>query len=114
MNDNPISPTAKRRLRRPAAAQRLNEMHGIPMTSKTLANRNAAGLEPKPEYLGTIPFYTEEKLDAWAATAFTAESPVAVTRRRRCELERVRREQEIRQPETERRARDLTYPPSAA
>jgi hypothetical protein len=93
---NLTNTTAKRRLRRPEAAQRLNDVHGIPMTPKTLANRNAAGLEPKPEYLGTIPFYTEEKLDAWAATAFTTESPVAVTRRRRCEMERVRREQEIR------------------
>jgi hypothetical protein len=107
MTDNLRSPTGKRRLRRPEAAQRLNDVHGIPMTPKTLANRNAAGLEPKPEYLGTIPFYTEEKLDAWAATAFTAESPVAVTRR-------VRREQEIRQSHTERRRRDPSDPPSAA
>jgi hypothetical protein len=84
------------------------------MTPKTLANRNAAGLEPRPEYLGTIPFYTAEKLDAWAATAFTAESPVAVTRRRHAELERARREQEVRQPRTEHGRRDLGDPPSAA
>jgi hypothetical protein len=49
---------------------------------KTLANRNARGLGPKPEYFGTIPFYREEVLDEFVATAFTPESPVAVTRRK--------------------------------
>jgi hypothetical protein len=60
----------------------LKEVHGIEFEEKTLANRNAAGLEPLPEYLGTIPYYRVDKLDAWADTAFTSESPVAVTRRK--------------------------------
>jgi hypothetical protein len=72
----------RRRLRRAAAAKYLNDVHGIPFTEKTLRNRNAAGLEPLPEYLGTIPFYQPARLDAFALTAFTPESPVAVTRRR--------------------------------
>jgi hypothetical protein len=71
-----------RRMRRNQAAQYLNEVHGIPIEPKTLANRNAAGQGPKPEYLGTIPFYRPEVLDAYAETAFTVESPVALTRRR--------------------------------
>jgi hypothetical protein len=78
---------AKHRLRRGAAAQYLQEVHGIPLTEKTLRNRNAAGLDPKPEYLGTIPFYTPEILDAFAETAFTPESPVTVTRRRHRHVE---------------------------
>ena len=76
------NPQFPRRMRRGPACQYLNEVHGIPMGPKTLANRNAAGLGPKPEYLGTIPFYRTEALDAFAATAFTTESPVAATRRR--------------------------------
>jgi hypothetical protein len=75
-------PHPQRRLRRSEAAEYLRERHGIPFTDKTLQNRNAGGLEPKPEYLGTIPFYRPERLDAFAETAFTSESPVAVTRRR--------------------------------
>lgn len=75
-------PQFPRRMRRGAACKYLNEVHGIPIEPKTLANRNAAGLDPKPEYLGTIPFYRTEVLDAYAETAFTAESPVTVTRRR--------------------------------
>jgi len=54
----------------------MREYHGIEMTEKTLRNRNAAGLDPKPEYFGTIPFYRPEVLDAFAKSAFTAESPV--------------------------------------
>ena len=81
MSDTP-SPAPQRRLRRAGAAQYLNDVHGIPYSEKTLRNRNAAGLEPRPEYLGTIPFYTPQKLDEFAATAFTPESPVTVTRRR--------------------------------
>lgn len=61
----------------------LDQEHGIEMTVKTLRNRNAAGRDPKPEYLGTIPYYTAEVLDAFAENAFTAESPVTVIRRRR-------------------------------
>jgi hypothetical protein len=114
MSEKPTISSPKRRLRRLEAARRLNDVHGIPMTPKTLANRNAAGLEPRPEYLGTIPFYSEDKLDAWAATAFTSESPVAATRRRHAELERARREQEVGQPATEHRQRNLGSPPSAA
>jgi hypothetical protein len=70
-----------KRLRRPAAADYLKEVHGIDIEEKTLANRNSAGLGPKPEYLGTLPYYRVDELDAWAETAFTPESPVAVTRR---------------------------------
>jgi hypothetical protein len=71
-----------RRLRRALAVVYLDEEHGITMTEKTLANRNASGLGPFPEYLGTIPFYLVEVLDAWAEEAFTPESPVAMTRRK--------------------------------
>jgi hypothetical protein len=74
--------TWPRRLRRAEAARYLREVHGVPLSEKTLGNRNASGLEPRPEYLGTIPYYRPEALDAWAATAFTQESPVAVTRRK--------------------------------
>jgi hypothetical protein len=81
----------RRRLRRGEAAHYLQEVHGIPLSEKTLANRNAAGLEPRPEYLGTIPFYRPEALDAWAERAFTPESPVAVTRRRARQLQNERR-----------------------
>jgi hypothetical protein len=76
------TPSPQKRLRRGAAAEYLNDRHGIPYTEKTLRNRNASGLEPLPEYLGTIPFYTLQRLDNFAATAFTPESPVTVTRRR--------------------------------
>jgi hypothetical protein len=81
MTDTP-APSPQRRLRRAAAAKYLDNVHGIPHTEKTLRNRNAAGLGPKPEYLGTIPFYTVQVLDAYAATAFTPESPVTTTRRK--------------------------------
>ena len=64
------------------ASRYLREVHGIDLEERTLRNRNAAGLRPKPEYLGTIPFYRIETLDEFAETAFTQESPVAVTRRR--------------------------------
>jgi hypothetical protein len=70
------------RMRRAEAAGYLREAHGVPFTERTLASRNAAGLDPKPEYLGTVPYYRKEVLDEFAAVAFTPESPVAVTRRR--------------------------------
>jgi hypothetical protein len=73
--------TVPRRLRRAAAADYLQE-RGIPITEKTLANRNAGGLGPFPEYLGTIPFYRVDVLNAWLESAFTPESPVTVTRRK--------------------------------
>jgi hypothetical protein len=75
----------KRKRRRSEAASYL-QAHGIPFTDKTLANRNAAGLRPRPVYLGTIPFYDQNELDDFIAGAFTAESPVAVTRRKAAEL----------------------------
>lgn len=78
----PTNVSRPRRLRRAQAADYLREAHGIDIKEKTLANRNASGLGPFPEYLGTIPFYRPEVLDAWADTAFTDESPVTVTRRR--------------------------------
>jgi hypothetical protein len=91
-------PNPKRR--RAEAAQYLRDQHGIPYTDKTLANRAAAGLRPKPVYLGTIPYYTETELDDYAATAFTPESPVAVTRRKAAALAA----QDLRnQPRTTRR-----------
>jgi hypothetical protein len=73
-------------MRRASARTYLKEVHDIDMEEKTLANRNARGLGPRPQYLGTIPYYTAETLDAWAETAFTDASPVAVTRRRAREL----------------------------
>jgi hypothetical protein len=79
------APSPQQRLRRVAAAKYLNDVHGIPYTEKTLRNRNAAGLGPLPEYLGTIPFYAPRRLDDFAATAFTQESPVTATRRRHAE-----------------------------
>ena len=84
MNDTP-TPSPQRRLRRAEAAEYLRRVHGIPYSEKTLRNRNATGLEPRPEYLGTIPFYTPQKLDDFARTAFTPESPVTATRRRHAE-----------------------------
>jgi hypothetical protein len=71
-----------KRLRRTKAVDYLEKEHGIRLEEKTLANRNAAGLGPRPEYLGTIPYYSTTTLDNWAADAFTSESPVAVTRRK--------------------------------
>jgi hypothetical protein len=104
-----------RRMRRADAVRYLREVCGIPFEEKTLANRNAAGLAPRPEYLGTIPFYRPEVLDAFAATVFTSESPVAVTRRRHAEVERAGREHEqVEQPCAQRRRRHLTNPTSAA
>jgi hypothetical protein len=103
-----------KRYRRPEAARYLREVHDIPFEAKTLANRNAAGLPPKPDYLGTIPFYRQEVLDAFAETAFAEESPVTATRRRHAELEHARREQEVPQPRTEHRRHDLADPLSAA
>jgi hypothetical protein len=85
VSDTP-TPSPQQRLRRAVAAAYLNQKHGIPYTEKTLRNRNAAGLGPRPEYLGTIPFYTPQELDDFAATAFTLESPVTVTRRRHAAL----------------------------
>jgi hypothetical protein len=82
----PTSVPRPRRLRRAKAVVYLDEVHGIEIEEKTLANRNAAGLGPKPEYFGTIPFYRTEVLDAWAESAFTSESPVAVTRRKAAAL----------------------------
>jgi hypothetical protein len=70
------------RMRRAKAADYLQGVHGIPFTEATLASRNAAGLDPRPEYLGTTPYYRQEVLDEFAATAFTPESPVTATRRR--------------------------------
>jgi hypothetical protein len=64
----------------------LKDVHGIDLEEKTLANRNAGGRGPKPEYFGTVPFYRTEVLDDWAETAFTAESPVAETRRKAAAL----------------------------
>jgi hypothetical protein len=69
-------------MRRVEAAEYLQGVHGIPFTERTLASRNAAGLDPKPEYLGTVPYYRQGVLDEFAATAFLPESPVTGTRRR--------------------------------
>jgi len=69
-------------MRRERARAYLREVHDIDMEVKTLANRNARLLGPRPQYLGTVPYYTRDALDQWAAGAFTSESPVAVTRRR--------------------------------
>jgi hypothetical protein len=82
----PTSVPPPRRLRRAKAVVYLAEVHGIEIEEKTLGNRNAAGLGPKPEYFGTIPFYRTEVLDAWAESTFTAESPVAVSRRKTAAL----------------------------
>jgi hypothetical protein len=79
------------RMRRADAARYLQTVHGIPLTAKTLLNRSAAGLDPRPEYLGTIPYYRRNALDQWAEQAFTAESPVAVTRRRARQADALRR-----------------------
>jgi hypothetical protein len=88
----PVAATWPRRLRRNQAAQYLKEVHGIGLTPKTLQNRNAAGKDPRPEYLGTIPYYTPTTLDAFAASCFQPESPITVTRRRIAEAVRVERE----------------------
>ena len=80
-----IVPAARvwpRRMRRALAVEYLKEVHGFDWEEKTLRNRNAAGHDPRPQYLGTIPYYTPERLDAFAEVAFTDESPVAETRRR--------------------------------
>lgn len=74
--------TWPRRMRRAQAAEYLRDAHGLPVTEKTLSNRCASGLGPRPEYFGSIPFYRREVLDAWAQAAFTPESPVTVLRRR--------------------------------
>jgi hypothetical protein len=103
------TPAPQQRLRRAEAAEYLRQKHGIPHTEKTLRNRNAAGLGPKPEYLGTIPFYTPQGLDEYAATAFTPESPVTVTRRRYAEARR----SVTPQPAPARRRRKPTAPPTA-
>jgi hypothetical protein len=116
MSDTP-SPAPQRRLRRAGAAQYLNDVHGIPYTEKTLRNRNAAGLEPLPEYLGTIPFYTPQGLDDFARTAFTPESPVTVTRRRQAAIATARPEEPatdiLTQPEPAERPRKRGRKPYA-
>jgi hypothetical protein len=86
-----LNPAWPRRMRRKMATRYLKEVHGIDMAEKTLRNRCAAGLDPRPEYLGTVPFYRPEVLDAFAETAFTPESPVTVTRRRIAATEAARR-----------------------
>src|SRR5215469_9787843 len=58
MTDTPTT-AWQRRLRRAEAARYLREIHGVPFGEKPLANRNASGLEPEPEYLGTIPSYRQ-------------------------------------------------------
>ena len=70
-------------MRRPRATQYLEVVYGIELHPKTLANRNAAGLGPRPEYLGTVPYYRREVLDEFAQTAFSSESPVTTNRRAR-------------------------------
>src|SRR5215472_2133359 len=95
----PTAPRPCHRLRRRAVPQYMREYHGIEMTEKTLRNRNAAGLDPKPEYLGTIPYYRPEVLDAFAESAFTAESPVTVTRRRRQQAEVAGQEDDEDEPD---------------
>ena len=79
-------------MRRAMASSYLRTVHGIDLEERTLRNRNAAGLAPAPEYLGTIPFYRIEVLDGFAETAFTPESPVAVTRRRNAAARRPRQQ----------------------
>lgn len=83
----PVAVAWPRRMRREQAARYLQEVHGIPLEPRTLANRNASGLGPKPEYFGTIPYYRPEVLDQFAVTCFTPESPVTLTRRRTAEAE---------------------------
>jgi hypothetical protein len=71
-----------RRMRRERATKYLREVHGIEFKPKTLANRNAAGKGPFPEYLGGVPYYTRLVLDEFAETAFTPTSPFTAEKRR--------------------------------
>jgi hypothetical protein len=55
-----------------------NERHCIPISAKTPANRAAAGCGRGPNNWAPSRSTTRKKLDNFAATAFTPESPVAV------------------------------------
>lgn len=86
-------------MRRGKASEYLKVVHGIPMETKTLANRASAGLEPRAKFLGTIPYYDQQSLDRFAEKAFTTESPVTVARRRKTPAP-------LEQDHAERNARD--------
>jgi hypothetical protein len=88
------NPNYPLKMRRKRARDYLEEVHSIELTEKTLTNRASQGLPPKPVYLGTVPYYTQERLDQFAETAFTDESPVSVTRRR------IKQHLQSRQPAT--------------
>lgn len=57
----------KRRLRRWDASTYLREAHGLSYGPTTLAKLACVGGGPPMEYVGRIPTYPVDGLDAWAA-----------------------------------------------
>lgn len=57
----------KRRLRRWVASAYLRDSHGLTYGPTTLAKLASVGGGPPMEYVGRIPTYPVDGLDAWAA-----------------------------------------------
>jgi hypothetical protein len=67
------------------AAEYLTQVHGIPVTGKTLQNWRSNRKGPECKFLGSKPFYARQALDEFAEhKAWSNESPhTKVARRRR-------------------------------
>lgn len=70
----------KPRLRRNEVPAYLAEKHGIPIAVATLNKLASIGGGPAMQYVGRIPLYRPEDLDAWAADRLSA--PVRSTAER--------------------------------
>lgn len=71
-----------RLLRRKAAAAYLSENYGIG-TLSSLATYAYEGTGPEMQYIGRIPLYSIDALDAWARSRMSG--PVCTARRRQTE-----------------------------
>ena len=60
------TPTKGRRLRRVEASAYLKETWGIDCANKTLAKLACVGGGPPMEYIGRVPTYPQDGLDAYA------------------------------------------------
>lgn len=67
MSQSAESPKRRRRLRRWEASAYLLDVHGQSYGPTTLAKLACVGGGPPMEYVGRIPTYPVDGLDAWAA-----------------------------------------------
>ena len=64
-------PQFPKRLRTVAAAQYLEEAHGVSSKPKTIRNLRARGEGPRWEYFGNVPYTRPEWVDAWVEQRMT-------------------------------------------